>query len=47
MPRDLDPAEYRALIPRACFALSIVDTRLERELVLPRLAPRFRTEAVL
>jgi hypothetical protein len=38
--------ERHALFPRACFAPSIVNARLGREVVLPRLAPRFRIEAV-
>jgi hypothetical protein len=38
--------ERRERFPQACFAPSIVDTRLRREVVFPRLAPRFRIEAV-
>ena len=46
VPRDLCPAERRALFSRACFAPSIVNTRLEGELVLPRLVPGLRIQAI-
>jgi hypothetical protein len=40
--------ERRELFPRACFMSSVVDTRLEREVVPPRLRvdPRFCIKVV-
>jgi hypothetical protein len=44
--RTLVLHERRVLFLRACFVPSIIDTRLEREFVPPRLASRFRIKAV-